>query len=262
MTSYEFDAVVIPSYARATTIAQDSVATLIDGGIPPEAITVFAGCPDGQVENTLRAYRSALPKALTVRGCQVGLDNANNAITDAFPAGTRIVRVDDDLRAIKRLTPDGKLEVVTDLVGFFSQAFRFAAAEYVTLWGLAPTANSMFMKPRWRTGLAFALGQVVGIVNVPTIRGTLRAKDDYERTLQHYTHAGAVGRIDDHVAITKAMRTYKGGLQAECSDRRARELDEVGDLMRRWPALVHPAKVRDGFQEIALRLPTQAQRAG
>jgi hypothetical protein len=91
-------------------------------------------------------------------------------------------------------------------------------------------------------------------------RLTAPAKEDYERTLMHFQHAGAVARLDDHVAVTRPMRTYPGGNQAAYTDRRAAERAAVAMLRHRWPALVHQKPDRDGYPEIALRLPAQQTR--
>lgn len=248
-----YDAVAVPSYRRPETCCRDTLSALLAGGVPAERVHVFIGGGEAG------AYRALLPdKRITLHAAPVGVANAHNAILDTFPAGTRVVCMDDDVRGIQRLTPDGKLAPAENLHGLFTAAFAYCAEQRVTLWGLAPARNPMFMRRRWRTGLAFAIGQCFGqAVTDPPLRLHAPAKEDYERTLLHYQLDGAVARLDDHVAHTRPMRGHPGGMQTE-GNRRANEQQAARYLAQRWPGLVHPKPDRDGYPEIALRLPRAA----
>jgi TET-associated glycosyltransferase-like protein len=249
-----YDAVVVPSYARADTCAQDTVATLLRGGVPAEKIQVWVG--DGGKPEILAAYRAALPAGTQLFSAPFGLAPARNAISTAWPAGARLVHCDDDIRAIKCLSSDGKrLDDVTNLDHFFSAAFQYAAAQWCGLWGLSPVVNPFYMRNQWRAGLYFAIGQCFGVVNDPKLMLRHSAKEDYERTLLYYERDGAVVRINSHVAQTRPMRGHPGGMQAANPNRRADEAVAVTELKRRWPYLVRDKKSRDGYPEIALTAP-------
>jgi hypothetical protein len=254
-----YDAVVVPSYARPVGCSADTVTTLLRAGVPAGRIQVWVGGGDDPA--MLSAYRQHLPDpAVTLLPAPVGLANARNAISAAWPANARLVNCDDDIRAIQRLSPDAsRLVDVPNLSVFFAAAFDWSDRQGVGLWGLSPVRNPFFMKGDWVAGLYFAIGQCFGVVNDPKLQLAHGAKEDYERTLLYYERYGAVGRINDHVAHTRPMRGHKGGMQtvAGCDGlpRRDAEHAAITDLKRRWPYLIRDKPARDGFPEIALTQP-------
>lgn len=253
-----YDAIAIPSYKRADTCATHTVKVLLNGGVPADRIHVFVG--GDQYDRN--AYDDALPPGVHVHPAPVGQQNAHNAICLRFGEGQRVVTCDDDIRRVDMLSTDGKtLDQVRDLDGLFSQAFRFTENEDATLWGIAPARNAFFMRHKWNSGLWFARGGLFGQLIVrPAVELTLRAKEDYERTLLHYEHAGRVVRLHNVATHHRPMRTYPGGMQAGHSDRVRDEWQAMEYLMERWPGLVHPKKQRGEFPEVALRTPKRVPR--
>lgn len=250
--------VLIPSYGRATTIWQDTITTLIQAEIPPDRITVLAGPTPG--------YPAALTGPPGIRHINVpaGLRHVNNWINEHHH-GQWIIRADDDLRKVVRLIRNVKgkpaITPVTDLHTLFSNACDWADDQAITLWGIDPTANPGFMRHQWKTGLYFVFGALFGYR--PGHPCQLSAKDDYERSLLHFTADGAVGRLSDIAVQPRPMRAYPGGLQTELTDRRAAEHTATAELKARWPHLIQDKPTRDGYPEIALRLPSlRVQRGG
>jgi hypothetical protein len=237
--------IAVPTYRRSTLLNQRTLRCLLDGGVPPERITIFAGDRDDY----------PLPAGVQLRRVPAGRWRASNAITDHYPEDQELVCVDDDVKVINRLTADRKrLEPVTDLPALFDAAFAAANREQVTLWGVSPVSNPFFMRPAWECGLWFCIGTLFGVRNRRQTRAALLAKDDYERTLQHYQLSGAVLRLRDVTFKAEPMRVAAGGMQADLSDRRAAEEADVAELERRWPGLVHRKASRNGYPEIALRV--------
>lgn len=253
-----YDAVAIPSYQRPQTCATHTIQVLCDGGVPATRIHVFVGGDEREVD----AYRMTVPRGVQLHSVPVGQQNAHNAICLHFGEGERVVTCDDDIRTIDILSEDGKsLAPVRDLDGLFSQACRFTEHQGATLWGIAPARNAFFMKHRWNAGLWFARGGLFGQVIIrPAVELTLRAKEDYERTLLHYEHAGSVVRLHNVGTFHRPMRTYPGGMQAGHTDRVKDEWAAVDYLTERWPGLVHPKKQRGEFPEVALRTAKGAVR--
>lgn len=240
--------VALPSYGRSESVGRRTLATMLDGGVAADRITVYAGDD--------ATYR--LPAGVTLRRVPAGLVNANNAITDDHDEGALVVRADDDMREVVRLSSDGKkLEHVADVAALFDEAFDALTHARLTLWGVGPVANAFFMRPTWDAGLWFCPGALFGVRNVRSIRSTLPVKNDYERTLQHFLHAGAVLRLRDHTFKVDPSRKAKGGLQTTPDERRLGEQRAAALLTWRYPGLVHPKKTRDGYAEIALRLPAR-----
>lgn len=236
--------VAVPTFHRRDLLSRRTLPLLLDHGVPADRITVYAGDDD----------QYQLPAGVGLRRVPAGLANASNAITDDHDPGAAVVRCDDDLRQVLQLV-DGRLVPVPRLDGLFSAAFAALRHERLTLWGVYPVANTLFMDGRWSVGLWFAMGTLFGYLNVPGIRSTLAVKNDYERSLQHYVRAGGTLRLHDITFRAEPMRRAAGGIQADMATRRQREAAAIGSLMDRWPGLVHLKKSRDGFPEIALRLP-------
>lgn len=252
-----YDAVAVPSYQRALTCARDTVATLLNGGVPASKVHVFVGGDEGDVWR----YAQTLPPGVRTHSAPVGQQNAHNAICLSFGEGERVVTCDDDIRQIDMLSADGKkLLPVADLDALFTEAFRFTENEDATLWGIAPARNAMFMRHKWNSGLWFARGGLFGqLIIRPAVELTARAKEDYERTLLHYEHAGRVVRLHNVASHHRPMRTYPGGMQVH-GERVRDEWQAMDYLMERWPGLVHPKKQRGDFPEVALRQPKRVPR--
>ncbi|UAW09424.1 glycosyltransferase [Arthrobacter phage Klevey] len=239
--------VSVLSYQRPELLAKRTLPLLLDGGVPADRITVFIG-------GDRTGYR--VPAGVSIEPAPVGMYRASNAVTDHYDEGTELVHLDDDLKYLVRLSEDGtKRERVEDVDDLFLRAFAFIALERTTLWGLNPVANPYFMRPEWSSKLWFVDGTIWGAINTKKIRSTMTAKEDYERTLQHYGRRGAVSRLRDHSFVSEPLRTTPGGIQGETEERRRWEVDAVASLKARWPGLVHDKAPRDGYPEIALRVP-------
>lgn len=249
MTLYR---VVVPSLNRVGSIAGDTLAALDRAGVPRERITVLAADGDRDPE-VVPAYRAAC-SGIDVLGIPRGFVELNRVIADLWP-GEWVVRIDDDVRKVVTPTPDGRhLYEVTDLDGRFREACTWAEAERLTLWGVSPVANPLFMRGGARTGLYFADGTLSGYRPDPALVPTRSAKEDYERTLRHYLRDGAVGRIADLAFRSRPLRGWPGGMQTEHTDRRAAEHEATAYLLATFPGLVRQKPARDGYPEVALRV--------
>jgi hypothetical protein len=248
--------VVVPSLNRHGTIAGDTLAALDRAGVPPERIIVLAAAGDRDPE-VVERYRAACP-GIEVLGIPVGFVALNRVIAELW-AHEWVVRIDDDVRKIVTTTPDDTklnglgLTEVTHLDGRFREACAWADAEHVTLWGVSPVANPLFMGGQRRTGLLFADGTLSGYRPHPDLVPTRSAKEDYERTLRHYVRDGAVGRITDLAFRSRPLRGWPGGMQTEHTDRRGAEREATRYLLTTWPYLVREKPARDGYPEVALR---------
>lgn len=258
-----YDAVAVCSYGRAATVAKDTLSTMLRGGVPGEAISVYTPQVDDYRDAIDAAARDPENPAgleqVRVIEVPVGLHNAQNAVLDWAAPGDRIVFADDDVRGVDRLAViRGKatLRPQDDLSGLFRAAFERAEYEHATLWGLYPVHNAFYMKHELRVGLWFCIGQLFGVrVTEDRQYGSEAAakKGDYERTLMHFERDGAVMRMDWLAADCAPMRTAAGGNATP--ERAEDERRAVAELQRRWPGLVHAKPDRMGYPEIALRAP-------
>src|SRR5690606_25160708 len=128
----------------------------------------------------------------------------NAALEEAARAGRACVQVSDDLRRIRRAR--GKTAADCEpisLRGAIETLVCTMRAERVHLAGCAPTANPYYFTPgKVVHGSAFIVGDLIVVEAGCGLRfdEQLRLKEDYDFTLQHLTHHGAVARRNDLLA--------------------------------------------------------------
>lgn len=184
------------------------------------------------------------------------LADARNLWTAHHVPGTQLTWMDDDIQAVRWLV-DGKL-APAPIRAVLALGWKLAATHDVTLWGVYPVNNAFFMRPEPGVGLMFCIGQFYGVevTGLPQVdRVTVWGKEDYERTLRHYLHKGAVARLNN-VAAASPIRHGDGGLQV-VPDRMTVELDQIGYLQGLFPGLVGVKHRKSGYPEIRLALATE-----
>jgi hypothetical protein len=233
-----YDAICIPTYGRGNTIGTDTLNTLATMGTDMSKVHVYIG-------SDMTEYADAMDFHNTVNWgpAPKGYGPAQNHIRTQHPAGARIIIMDDDVLAIRRLTTDGKHLEDIDAQGWdtlTTEAFQTLQTERITLWGLTTTTNPFYMSDAWKVGLYMVHGPTFGYINTPAIPGLREAsKQDWETTANHFTHAGAVLRINNHAIVTKPMRTNPGGqVTAQAESRLAQEREASRNLLNRFPALL------------------------
>lgn len=230
--------VVVPSYRRAQWLAERTLTTLLNGGVPAASITVFVHDNDPQ----LGAYRDvaeATGVRLVVTPAR-GIIEQRSYISSHYQPGEHIVSLDDDVLGLKTLGKDGKLHPVTNLDGYFQQMFQHTVSAGLKAWGLAPVGNPFFMKPELSHGLKFLIYTCVGYVNEPghpAQRNTVPTKDDYEHSIRRWWWDGGVVR--DNATYAQAD-VYKGagglmGTGQRTPDKAKRAVEE---LERQWPGII------------------------
>jgi hypothetical protein len=243
--------VAIPSSNRPVTLRERTMPVLLDGGVPPDAITVWV--PDeGQAASYREALRDLPPGIRLTSGHGPGVRQARNAIARGYPPGTRLVQVDDDIYGLSRYVDEKTLAPLGDVDGFIRHAFDVAGDH---LWCVYPVANPYFMRPTRirRGGLWYAIACFYGY----TVTGSpareivrLDDKEDFERSCRFYEADGEIVRFD---WVTMHSRFYAepGGMQ----DYRTPATVEDGArrLERMFPHLATAYRARSGLWEIRLR---------
>lgn len=248
--------IAIPSHARSEAINGFSLRYLADQGIPRTNVRVFVA-PE-QIEDYQRnldpgLYGELVSGALGVRG-------NHNAITNFYPDGVPLVRMDDDVRYIGQRIDEKRLEPVHSLRETIAFAFEQAHLAGASLWGLYPIDNPYFMKDKIRSGLSFIIGQFFGAINHHDEVLGAEIKEDYERTIQRYIKDGLVLRFDFLTAIAGKVGGNKGGLQV--MDRAAMNEQGTDYLLAKYPEYVVLKKSRgNGYREIRLKDGTNRQTA-
>lgn len=243
--------VAIPSYRRAATLTRLTLPLLADRGVDPRRIRVFVADAAERAD-----YLRVLPADLyrEVRVGAPGMGGARNAIAAAYPAGTPLVQVDDDIRDVIAKTGPNTSSPVGNLHALFVEMFTALREFRLTLWGVYAVANPYFMQHTLSTDLRYVVGALWGVINDPAAdhcRVSLDDKEDVERTVLHYLHAGGVLRRND-VAVVTRYYTEPGGMQVERTPERVSA--SAAALVARYPHLcrINTTK-RSGRTEVRLR---------
>ena len=245
--------VAIPSYKRAETLRDKTLATLTEHRIPAERIHVFVATPEEKqrYEATLEAgtYGKlivAIPGMAAVR----------NFITGHYPIGQRIVNIDDDIKGFLEFSETARRHEMPlrNLDGFIRRAFAESQKTGFRLWGIYPVPNGFFMRAgEPSTDLKYIIGAFWGITNpgIDVLKVTIDDKEDYLRSLIMYVADGGVLRFRD-VAPKTAYYKEAGGMQEERTMNRVTKSAEA--LHRAFPDLTKlNATKKSGFLELRLR---------
>lgn len=243
------DAVAIPTSNRVDRLRDSTLPLLLNGGVPPEIITLFI--PDaGQAAEYMAAVGHLGVQIQYGHGR--GMREARNAIARAYPAGTRLVQIDDDIRGIFRRVDEKHLAPVDDVKALFDSCAETAGGH---LWCVYPVPNPFFMKPAGtvrRGGLWYAEGCLFGY----TVEGddtelvTVDDKEDFERSIRFYLRDGEVVRFDD-ITFRTRYYTEPGGMQ----DYRTSKTIEWGAkrLEELYPGLATARLASSGRWEVKLK---------
>jgi hypothetical protein len=250
MTPFE---IAIPSHDRVKRLQRQTLRLLADGGVARERITIFVDEPE------LPEYKAKLDPGL-YGNLEPGGDRMRDqyaAMEANYTEGTRLLCIDDDIKAIHQMLDPRTTQAVPDIEGLVQLLFTIAASNGTRLWGLYPINNPFFMKPRTSVGLHFLIGQVYGMVvdHVPELRVRHLAKTDYERTLRWFRRDGAVTRFDFLAADSHMLAP--GGLRAaDRPDRHEYNELAVDALLDEFPQFVRvKAKQSALGREIRLVMP-------
>jgi hypothetical protein len=242
--------VVIPSYKRAETCRDKTLAVLKEYNIPSSQIVVIVANSEEE-----KIYKDTLDPSTykEIRVGVPGLVDVRNWIFKNFPKGDKLVSCDDDLRSFIEYTPNTKRheQRLRSLKGVIERGFSECEKAKCDLWGVYPSANGFFMKPTVTTDLKFIVGSFWGCINPgKDIMLERSEKDDYERSIRFYLKDGAVVRLN-FVSPKTAYYKEPGGMQTR---KRLRfQQAAVKALVKKYPEFVkvNPGR-KSGFPEIRL----------
>lgn len=151
--------IAIPSYQRAKKLRDKTLSWLHDEHMPSDRITVFVASEDEKKE-----YEKVLVGG-TYGRLIVGVPGLPQQLTfirQYYQQGTRILRIDDDVRSVKLLTP-------RPFAGIADQLFEMCIQEGATLWSIYPVNNLYFCKERVLIGKVYCCGCLNGFINDPSL---------------------------------------------------------------------------------------------
>lgn len=240
--------IAIPSAGRARRLSTATLPLLLAGGVPPETVTVFV--PDLAAEEE---YRSLLPAGVgLVSGHGLGMGAARNAIARAYPVGTDLVQVDDDITGmIEALDSRTVVPLGSRVADVLADCTARANGR---LWGWYPVANPYFMRKRERAGLHYVIGSLFGyrVTGGDHELVVLDDKEDFERSCRFYVAQGSVLRFE-RFAVRSRYYTEPGGMQL------TRTPETIAEGARRlcglFPGLATYWERKNGRAEVRLRAP-------
>ena len=239
--------IAIPSYKRAETLKNKTLALLQKYGISPELINIFVA---NQEEKEL--YEKTLPKYYNqiIVGV-VGMRAIRNFIQDYYPEGANILNMDDDIQALQVRLNDQECKELEDLSKLIEQGFELVKNKKCHLWGIYPLVNAMFMHTDITFDLQYIIGAFWGVVNThdKNTYVTLDDKEDFERTIKFYIKDGRVVRFNG-IGVLSAYYTEPGGMQVERNEERVRHSGM--ELLNRYPMFCEWNRARKKHFEIRL----------
>jgi hypothetical protein len=221
--------------------------------VDPDRITVFLHDHDPHLTDYLHVTNNV--GAHHHITSQRGITAQRTAITRAFPAGTPIVSMDDDLSGVQEALDSKTLRPVEDLDGFFRLMFTETTARDLHVWGISPVPNPYFLRPgRIGEGLKFLMFTLYGFFNRPDHPAhtfTVPYKDEHEFSLRAWWYDGATVRHDG-IAVNAEYYTPGG---CEAAGRTYDDVERsVQSLLQQWPGLLrrNPKKTSP-WPEIVLK---------
>jgi hypothetical protein len=254
--------IAIPSYKRAETLRDKTLAVLKHYKIAPEKIHVFVA--NKQEYDTYKATLD--PHSYGhMHIAEPGMAAVRNFITRFFPVGKPIFNMDDDIRGFIEYSADAKrnerpLRSLSDAI---ANGFAEARKTGYRLFGFYPVANGYFMKAGHTTDLRYIIGSVWGILNPgPVLTVTIDDKEDYLRSVIMYVLDGGVLRFNG-IAPQSAYYKEPGGMQEERTMRRIEGSAKA--MVAAFPDLVKiNLTKKSGMPEVRLRdqRPDEERRFG
>jgi hypothetical protein len=248
--------VAIPSYKRAETLKNKTLAVLQKYNIPASKIYIFVANKEEE-----ELYKKTIPATMynkIIVGVP-GLAEVRNFISDYFPIGQKMVCMDDDITGFIEYSEENKRHEIPlrSLIRIINRGFIEAKKHNATLWGIYPVANGYFMKPTVTTKLTNIIGCFWGYIN-PGSKGEkgisleMSEKEDYIRAIKAYLRDGVVVRLN-FVAPKTAYYKEPGGMQTD-PNRLEKHEKAIDYLLKKYPDFVKRSPPRKiGFPEIRIK---------
>jgi glycosyltransferase involved in cell wall biosynthesis len=242
--------VVIPSYKRPEGCRDKTLAVLHKYHIPKDRIYVVVADNEQKAEYEQILDSNTYGKILV--GVP-GLAQVRNWIFKHFAKGQALVCCDDDIRSfieydISKPRHERPLRSLKEVI---RRGFSECEKANCRFWGVYPSANGFFMKPKVSTDLKFIIGSFWGCLNPGSeIQLERSEKEDYERTIKFFVKDDAVVRLN-FVSPKTAYYKEPGGMQTR--NRLKHQYVAVKALLKKYPQFVKSNPTRkSGFPEIRL----------
>tara|TARA_A100001201_G_scaffold142457_1_gene140728 strand:+ start:5505 stop:6257 length:753 start_codon:yes stop_codon:yes gene_type:complete len=240
--------VAIPSYDRPKELRKKTLNMLDENNISKNIITVFVANTDQK-----KIYEEEIGTDYKIVVGVKGMANIRNFMTNYYPAGKKILFIDDDISRIVKGESNGmKITKVTNLKSLATSGFNLCKKNGYKLWGLHPSSNPRSLKSdnKVTNTLKYIIGALYGVINDKTIKVSLDQAEDYERTLKYYVKYGGVIRFNNYSGYT----TYyaKGGMEAAGRTSNKEDSDKKA-LVKKYSQYAETYTRPNGRTEIRLK---------
>ena len=211
VTNYQIG---IPSFRRAETLKNKTLALLNRHKIDPKRVTIFVA--DKQEYGIYKKALEGNPFNKIVIAAP-GIIGVRNFMRLYYKEGTPVLFIDDDIKDIEILSNDGAetlLPVENLERDIIQRGFNTMREHNSYIWGIYAARNPSFMSQKISIGLYYIIASFYGNIirhSDDLIIGTAD-KEDYERSVQHFIKDGRVVRLCFATANTDYYNE-KGGLQ-------------------------------------------------
>ena len=184
--------IAIPTFQRVDTFRKKTYTKIIQKYKLEKYTTLFI-----QSEEDSKLYKELAPELKQVRSPK-GYLNTLNFISKYYPTNAKVVKMDDDLTGIYKLTGD-KLIKVNNAYDLFNKTFGIMTNTGASLGGYYPIPNAGFMKDRKpiTTDLRFIVGSLYCFIN-KNIKLKIDGKSDFEFTIENYKRDDKVIRLNNY----------------------------------------------------------------
>ena len=243
--------IAIPSYKRAETLRDKTLAVLAEYSIPIQKIHVFVANKE-----EYEIYKHTLKKDSYgfLHIAKPGMAAVRNFITQFFPVGKPIFNMDDDIRGFIEWSPTARRNErpLRDLQAAITHGFQEARRTGFRLFGFYPVANGFFMKKEHTEDIRYIIGSVWGIINPGKILTvSIDDKEDYLRSVIMYILDGGVLRFNN-ISPQSAYYKETGGMQETRTFTRIEQSAKA--MVKSFPEFVSlNLTKRSGMPELRLR---------
>jgi len=204
----------VASHQRAATLERKTLPLLDMLGVDLGQVHVWVD--EGEVGEYERLGICIRPVPTpTSEPWRVGA--ARNAIARAYPPGSRLIEIDDDVSKVSVGWRGRKLEHVTakSWREILDYAWQQCALYGLNLWGPYPVYNDYFMRPTATTDLRYVTGTLFGTTlrHDPCELVVTDDKEDFERDMRHTLRDGGVLRLN-WLAYETNYYGEPGGMQS------------------------------------------------
>lgn len=157
-------------------------------------------------------YSEAFPELeIKVGGDNIG--DKRNQIQYYYPEDTKIIMIDDDIKnvVVYDIEEIKKKRNLENFDAFVQCGFNYCIKYNVSMFGVYPIDNALFMKDTIRTTPCYIIAALFGIINKRVSVQTNYA-EDFERSILHYIKERKLLRLE-FIGLTTKYYKEKGGLQ-------------------------------------------------